>query len=57
MSAFSGTGETGRFIVVGSGYGGLATAIELCRRGHEVEIIEAAKQLTTQGLPYFQIQS
>jgi len=42
----------GRIIVVGAGYGGLATAIELTRKGFEVEVFEAVKQLTTQGLEY-----
>lgn len=39
----------GRFIVVGAGYAGLATAIELRRRGHEVEVFESTKALTKQG--------
>lgn len=40
----------GRYIIVGAGYGGLATALELNRKGFEVEIFEAAKELTAQGL-------
>lgn len=40
----------GRILVVGAGYAGLATAIELFRKGFEVEVIEAARQLTAQGL-------
>jgi NADPH-dependent 2,4-dienoyl-CoA reductase/sulfur reductase-like enzyme len=39
----------GRIIVVGAGYAGLATAIELTRKGFSVEVLEAAKKLTTQG--------
>ncbi|RSL87767.1 hypothetical protein CEP52_015424 [Fusarium oligoseptatum] len=39
----------GRLIVVGAGYAGLATAIELARKGFEVEVVEGVKQLTTQG--------
>ncbi|KAH7110711.1 hypothetical protein EDB81DRAFT_831495 [Dactylonectria macrodidyma] len=39
----------GRILVVGAGYAGLATAIELKRKGFEVEVIEAARELTTQG--------
>ncbi|KAI8648301.1 FAD-binding-3 domain-containing protein [Fusarium sp. Ph1] len=39
----------GRLIVVGAGYAGLATAIELARKGFEVGVVEGVKQLTTQG--------
>ncbi|OQV00113.1 FAD binding domain-containing protein [Cladophialophora immunda] len=45
----NGPGSRGKILVVGAGYGGLATAIELKRKGFDVEIVEAAKQLTTQG--------
>ncbi|PSN61314.1 FAD/NAD(P)-binding domain-containing protein [Corynespora cassiicola Philippines] len=38
----------GFFIVVVCGYGGLGTAIELRRKGFDVEVFEAAKKLTTQ---------
>jgi 2-polyprenyl-6-methoxyphenol hydroxylase-like FAD-dependent oxidoreductase len=40
----------GRILVVGAGYSGLATAIELIRVGYEVEVIEAVKALSTQGI-------
>lgn len=36
-------------IVVGAGYGGLATAIELTRKGCKVKVFEAAKSLAKQG--------
>ncbi|KAM5346053.1 hypothetical protein ACJ41O_009058 [Fusarium nematophilum] len=39
----------GRFIVVGAGYAGLAASIELARRGHDVEVVEATKELTLKG--------
>ncbi|PNP73559.1 hypothetical protein FNYG_13104 [Fusarium nygamai] len=42
-------GKKGRFIVVGAGYGGLAAAIELRLNGHDVEVIEATKNLTLKG--------
>jgi 2-polyprenyl-6-methoxyphenol hydroxylase-like FAD-dependent oxidoreductase len=40
----------GHLLVVGAGYGGLATAIELTRKGFQVEVIESVKQLSTQGI-------
>lgn len=40
----------GRILVIGAGYSGLATAIELTRAGYEVEVIEAVKALSTQGI-------
>lgn len=40
----------GRILIVGAGYGGLGVAIELTRKGFEVEVLEAVPQLTTQGL-------
>lgn len=40
----------GRLLVVGAGYGGLAVAIELTKKGFEVEVVEAVPKLTTQGL-------
>jgi flavin-dependent dehydrogenase len=39
----------GRFLVVGAGYGGLAAAIELKRKGFEVEVVESVRELSTQG--------
>jgi phytoene dehydrogenase-like protein len=36
-------------IVVGAGYGGLATAIELARKGIKVTVYEAVSKLTQQG--------
>ena len=45
-----GGGPRGRIIVVGAGYAGLSTAIELTRKGFEVEVIEHTKKLTSQGL-------
>ncbi|KAG8665100.1 uncharacterized protein FPOAC1_013078 [Fusarium poae] len=42
-------GAKGRFVVVGAGYGGLAAAIELRLNGHDVELIEATKNLTLKG--------
>lgn len=40
----------GRYLVIGAGYAGLAVAIELRRKGFEVEVVEAVKELTTQGM-------
>ncbi|KAH8812869.1 hypothetical protein F5884DRAFT_671763 [Xylogone sp. PMI_703] len=37
------------FIIVGAGYGGLSTAIELAQKGFKVKVYEAVKQLTNQG--------
>ncbi|KAH7068617.1 hypothetical protein FB567DRAFT_585047 [Paraphoma chrysanthemicola] len=54
MSTNHGTSNSrGRILVVGAGYAGLSTAIELTRKGFEVEVIEAAKKLTTQGSPSY----
>lgn len=39
----------GRFLVVGAGYAGLAAAVELQRKGFEVEVVESVNQLSTQG--------
>ncbi|KIW90820.1 uncharacterized protein Z519_08603 [Cladophialophora bantiana CBS 173.52] len=39
----------GRLLVIGAGYAGLATAIELVQAGFEVEVVEAVSQLSTQG--------
>lgn len=39
----------GRIIVVGAGYAGLAAAIELTRKGFEVQVIETANNMTTRG--------
>jgi 2-polyprenyl-6-methoxyphenol hydroxylase-like FAD-dependent oxidoreductase len=43
-------GKNGRFIVIGAGYGGLAAAIELRLNGHDVEVIEATKNLSLKGM-------
>lgn len=45
----SGTPDRGHYIVVGAGFGGLAAAIELARKGISVKVIESAKKLTLQG--------
>ena len=37
-------------IVVGAGFGGLAAAIELRRKGATVLVFESTKKLTEQGL-------
>jgi phytoene dehydrogenase-like protein len=37
-------------IVIGAGYGGLATAIELARNGIKVKVFEAVSKLTNQGM-------
>jgi phytoene dehydrogenase-like protein len=39
-----------KVIVVGAGFGGLATAIELTRKGCHVEVFEAVKKLDNKGL-------
>lgn len=51
MSTVNGSNShpRGRFLVIGAGYAGLATAIELTLAGFEVEVIEAVKSLSTQG--------
>lgn len=54
FSDINGTSDTpnpqkGRFIIVGAGYAGLTAAIELRRRGHDVEVFEATKKITKQG--------
>jgi 2-polyprenyl-6-methoxyphenol hydroxylase-like FAD-dependent oxidoreductase len=36
-------------IVVGAGYAGLATAIELARKGLKVKVFESVAKLTNQG--------
>lgn len=36
-------------IVVGAGFGGLANAIELTRKGCKVTVYEAVKELTNMG--------
>jgi len=36
-------------IVVGAGFGGLATAIELTRKGCKVKIFEGVKKLDNKG--------
>lgn len=40
----------GRLLVVGAGFAGLGAAVELQRKGFEVEVIESVKQLSTQGM-------
>lgn len=39
----------GKILVIGAGYAGLATAIELVKVGYEVEVIEAVEELSIQG--------
>ena len=39
----------GCVLIIGAGYAELATAIELAKKGFQVEIIESAKELTTKG--------
>lgn len=42
--------ETGiKIIVIGAGYAGLTTAIESIRKGHDVEVFEAAGTLELLG--------
>lgn len=41
--------SNGRILVIGAGFAGLSCAIELTRKGFEVEVIEATKKLTSQG--------
>ncbi|RMJ04798.1 hypothetical protein CDV36_014524 [Fusarium kuroshium] len=45
----NGSSPKDNFIVVGAGYAGLATSIELARRGYAVEVFESTKELTNQG--------
>lgn len=47
--------STPSFIIVGAGYGGIATAIELARKGLEVEVYETVKELTQQGRLYHSV--
>lgn len=49
MGSIDAPKHRGRLLVVGAGYGGLAAAIELKRKGFEVEIIESVRELSTQG--------
>jgi phytoene dehydrogenase-like protein len=44
--------QTIKVIIVGAGFGGLATAIELTRKGCHVEVFEAVKKLDNKGLRY-----
>jgi 2-polyprenyl-6-methoxyphenol hydroxylase-like FAD-dependent oxidoreductase len=37
------------FIIVGAGYGGLATAIELAKKNVKATVYESVKALTNQG--------
>ncbi|KAM5347557.1 hypothetical protein ACJ41O_007381 [Fusarium nematophilum] len=41
--------ERGHFLIIGAGFAGLGTAIELKRKGFSVEVIEAAPQLSAIG--------
>jgi salicylate hydroxylase len=41
-----------KIIVVGGGLGGLATAIALARRGHNVTVLEQANQLGEVGASF-----
>jgi 2-polyprenyl-6-methoxyphenol hydroxylase-like FAD-dependent oxidoreductase len=50
--------ETVSAIVVGAGFGGLATAIELRRKGCKVKVFEAVKNLDNKGsLFWFHFQT
>lgn len=40
-------------IVVGAGFGGLATAIELTRKGCKVKVFEAVRNLDNKGTSCF----
>jgi monoamine oxidase len=44
-----------KVIVIGGGFGGLATAIECVRQGHEVEIFEQANQFTALGMRLYRL--
>ena len=44
-----GSADRGHFLVIGAGFAGLATAIELRLNGFSVEVVEAVSWLTTQG--------
>ncbi len=45
----NGAANRGHYIIIGAGFGGLTTAIELRRKGISVQVIEAANKLTLQG--------
>jgi monoamine oxidase len=45
----NGASSRGHYIVVGAGFGGLAAAIELVRKGISVEVLESVQKLTLQG--------
>ena len=44
--------QTMKVIIVGAGFGGLATAIELTRKGCHIEVFKAIKKLNNKGLRY-----
>lgn len=45
----SDTSSRGSLLIIGAGYAGLATAIELRMAGFDVEVVEAVESLSTQG--------
>lgn len=46
-----------KVIVVGAGFGGLATAIECFRKGHDVVVFEQAPELAMLGECFYSLNS